>query len=86
MTDDEIIGFFQADIDDGSDESALRIGRAIESAVRAVVLEEALKAVEGERLEDPTEHHGDLVYQRAISDCENAIRKLSKTEGKNDGL
>jgi len=47
---------------------------------RRTALEECWEAVHGERLEDPTETHGDMAYERAIGDCENAIRLLI-TEG-----
>jgi hypothetical protein len=46
-------------------------------ASRRAALEECWGAVHGERLEDPTETHGDMVYERAIEDCENAIRALA---------
>jgi hypothetical protein len=39
-------------------------------------LEVAWEAVHAERLIDPTEEHGDLVYQRAVEDCENAVFAL----------
>lgn len=40
------------------------------------VLDHAWEAVHAERLADPTEEHGDLVYQRAVEDCENAVFAL----------
>jgi hypothetical protein len=39
-------------------------------------MEHAWEAVHAERLIDPTEEHGDLVYQRAVEDCENAVFAL----------
>ncbi|WP_244109353.1 hypothetical protein [Burkholderia anthina] len=36
----------------------------------------ALAVVSAEHLQDPTEEHGDVVYERAIADCENAIGNL----------
>jgi hypothetical protein len=46
-------------------------------ASRRAALEECWGAVHGERLEEPTETHGDIAYERAIEDCENAIRALA---------
>ncbi|MFL9904710.1 hypothetical protein PQR71_42395, partial [Paraburkholderia fungorum] len=46
-------------------------------ASRRAALEECWEVVHGERLEDPTETHGDMVYERAVADCENAIRALA---------
>lgn len=39
-------------------------------------LRAALNAVSDEHLQAPTEEHGDVVYDRAVGDCENAIRDL----------
>jgi len=39
-------------------------------------LRAALEAVRSEHLSDPTEEHGDVVYDRAVTDCENAIGSL----------
>lgn len=46
-------------------------------ASRRAALEECWEAVHSERLEDPTETHGDMAYERAVADCENAICALS---------
>jgi hypothetical protein len=35
-----------------------------------------LDAIRGEYLTDPTEAHGDAVYQRAVADCESAVLRL----------
>jgi len=35
-----------------------------------------LDAIRGEYLTDPTEAHGDAVYQRAVADCANAVLRL----------
>jgi hypothetical protein len=43
-------------------------------------LERAWEAVHAERLIDPTEEHGDLVYQRAVEDCENAVFALKEVK------
>jgi hypothetical protein len=40
-------------------------------------MQTALEAVEAEHLLDPTEHHGDLVYERAVSDCAHAVRAVA---------
>jgi hypothetical protein len=50
---------------------------AVWQASRRAALEECWEAVHGERLEDPTETHGDMAYERAVTDCENAIRAIA---------
>ncbi|WP_430229261.1 hypothetical protein [Paraburkholderia tropica] len=47
-------------------------------ASRAAALEEALRAVEAERLEDPSKNPDDIAYDMAVDDCATAIRKLAK--------
>jgi hypothetical protein len=49
LTNDQIIGFFQTDADDGSDEAALRIGRAIERAATEAEREACAKMWESQR-------------------------------------
>lgn len=44
----------------------------------SAAIERAWEAVHAERLIDPTEEHGDLVYQRAVEDCENAVFALKE--------
>jgi hypothetical protein len=47
-------------------------------ASKYAALDQAWEAVHAERLIDPTEEHGDLVYQRAVEDCENAVFALKE--------
>lgn len=82
MTDDQIREIWLAVT--GVDEPAVAwdvigFARAIEQASRRAALEECWEAVHGERLEDQTETHGDMAYERAIADCEHAILRLKKT-------
>lgn len=44
-------------------------------------LRAALEAVRSEYLTDPTEEHGDVVYQRAVADCENGVAALLREAG-----
>jgi hypothetical protein len=69
LTDDEIFGIFQADPDDGTDECALRIGRAIAQAARAAALEEAAERVMKILGYQPREYYAE------------AIRALANPEG-----
>lgn len=64
--------------------SVHEFARAIEQASRRAALEEAWEAVHGERLEEPTETHGDMAYERAVEDCENAVRLLITKETNNE--
>ena len=57
--------------------------QAAEQASRRAALEEAWEAVHGERLEAPTETHGDMAYEHAVEDCEHAIRLLIAKETDN---
>lgn len=43
-------------------------------------MEVALAAIEAEHLTDPTEHHGDLVYDRAVSDCAHAVQEIARAQ------
>lgn len=43
-------------------------------------MEVVLAAIEAEHLADPTEHHGDLVYDRAVSDCEHAAQEIARAQ------
>ena len=39
-------------------------------------MEAALEAIKAEHLQDPTDDHGDAIYDRAVSDCEHAVGAL----------
>lgn len=67
MTDDEILLFFRADAADGSDESAIRIGRAIEKVVRAQALEEAAVIADQWSAGRMPEHAGLVLRYYAIA-------------------
>lgn len=68
MTNDEIIKFFQDEIDNGSDESAVRIGRAIERAAREAAIEECAQLCErrAQKVASVTRHSEGHVLAAAI--------------------
>jgi hypothetical protein len=83
MTDGEIATIFTKATGfmiDAEQPDLIGFARAIEKESRRAALEEAWEAVHGERLEEPTETHGDMAYERAIADCADAIRALSQQD------
>jgi uncharacterized coiled-coil protein SlyX len=59
----------------------LRAAPASKDAIRREALEECWEAVHAEHLQDPTDSVDDIAYERAVTDCENAIRALSQKAG-----
>jgi len=43
-------------------------------------MECALAAVKAEHLVDPTDDHGDLIYDRAVSDCAHAVQEIARSQ------
>lgn len=77
LTDVQIINFFCAEDDDGSDQSALRIGRAIEQAARMGALQTAL-GVCGAIMTDSMNKDGEAA-------CEACIVTIRALMGEGDG-
>lgn len=64
---------------------ALMAARGAWQASRRAAMEECWEAVHTERLVDPTETPDDIAYERAVADCEHAIRALATDDAARTG-